>query len=289
MNKMQKENLMITSIVFSKRRLAQLDLLLNSLKQNFPQTNDIVVIHTGYDDLEKNGFQTLKDEHPDVCFIREGNFIRDLCNVLLSAFNNKVCFFTDDDIFYRKLEQVYEFQEGVDVFSLRLGMNTTKRQINNRIYQDVLPSEVYSVEPFITYNRMTIPCGGYWNYPLSVDGHVYRKEQISDICCEIYDMVQNKTKPHRIQPNIFEKYLQRFFFEVGAIVACPNISCVVNSPNNRVQDEFLNRSGDVYNISNTDLNKIYIDGGRINLNRLNLTYKEIECPHTEIDLMKGIV
>ena len=60
---------------------------------------------------------------------------------------------------------------------------------------------------------------------------------------------------------------------------------VVNSPNNRVQQDVDNMSGDSYDQSSIELLDAYILGSRVDLDLLN--FRNIKCPHTEIDLLRG--
>jgi hypothetical protein len=73
----------------------------------------------------------------------------------------------------------------------------------------------------------------------------------------------------------------------------PHHSVVVNSPNNRVQETHNeNRSGDVFDYDQNTLLSKYESGARINFKTiyalLRLPFNEIKCPHTEIDILKGL-
>ncbi len=69
-------------------------------------------------------------------------------------------------------------------------------------------------------------------------------------------------------------------------MACPEHSCVVNSPNNRVQDQIKNRNGDKYNYVPLDLRDEFQDGKRLSLKNIN--FEGIVCPHQELDILQGI-
>jgi hypothetical protein len=57
---------------------------------------------------------------------------------------------------------------------------------------------------------------------------------------------------------------------------------VVNSPNNRVQNDFQNVSGSQFSFSQEDLNNKYLEGYIIDLKAINFT--DIKCPHQELKL-----
>ena len=87
-------------------------------------------------------------------------------------------------------------------------------------------------------------------------------------------------------PNELESSMQRFWALSENLMAAPKYSKVVNSPNNRVQNEVDNMSGEQYSVHQDGLLEQYLAGKRITLEQLR--FDNIACPHTEIDLMKGL-
>jgi hypothetical protein len=104
-------------------------------------------------------------------------------------------------------------------------------------------------------------------------------EMLDELCLlgDKYQWVQT--------PNGIEEALQRFWTSVEPFTMSPPNSVVVNSPNNRVQQEVANRSGDYHDQNNIDLLDMYILGSRVDLDLLD--FRNIKCPHTEIDLLRG--
>lgn len=288
---------MLTSIIFSKNRPLQLDLCLSSFKKNLNTvTSNIVVIY----DCDKeyvNSYKHLRLEHPEVSFWKQGRSLFDAIYIALSAYeNNYACFFTDDCIVYRKedsiTDQSIEFifkLDCVSCFSMRLGENINIRTFDGGFIHDPL---IYSdsikvaraSNGMICWNRTLHFHGGYWNYPLSVDGHIFRRRDLMEWVEEIVYLDKIKDWDHT--PNTFEKILQRFNLESPPMVACPRLSCVVNSPNNRVQNSINNANGEKYFLDPLEMLKLFKQGKRIDVDKLDIT--NIRCPHTEIDLMKGL-
>jgi hypothetical protein len=293
---------MITSIIFSKDRPLQLDLALKSVRKNFFAQNNISVLYketTGYAD----SYKTLQNEYPDVVFHKQGHSIFQDINLLISeSEDGYVVFFTDDNIFYRKISFTFDdmtllFNENISCLSLRMGVNATQREINGVTGGDAIPEEVFAVvesteigHQFIAWNRTTVSPGGYWSYVFSVDGHVFKKETIASICDELLYQSQycgHKNNPKwQNTPNEFESKLQRFHFEVPAFMAAPKYSCVVNSPNNRVQNSHNNISGSIYPLAPHELNEQFQKGQRLNPDKIS--FGDIISPHTEIDLLAGL-
>ena len=87
-------------------------------------------------------------------------------------------------------------------------------------------------------------------------------------------------------PNEIESALQRFWALSPPLMCCPLESKVVNSPNNKVQESHDNRSGDYFDYNEKTLLEKYESGSRIDLE--DLDFSDIKCPHTEIDILKGL-
>ena len=88
-------------------------------------------------------------------------------------------------------------------------------------------------------------------------------------------------------PNELESALQRFWTITPNVMVSPMSSRVVNSPNNRVQNTHENLSGAQHSYDEDFLLGKYMAGNRINLDYLD--FSNIQCPHTEIDLLRGLV
>lgn len=306
---------MITAIVYSKDRPLQLDLCLNSIAKNFDQASSVIVIYKATDIYEES-YRTLQSEHPDVIFILQGGSIfKDTLDVISSTENDFVCFFTDDDIVYQKVPNIrYDIlgDEGfisvhergssgerlvtrekvesqIHCFSLRMGLNITKRFHEGHLYEDTpVPSMLQRIdEQNMCWAKTLREYGSYWSYSLSVDGHIFRKKDMELMFDEMWYLNQKYTDWEQT-PNRIESVMQRFWTDSKPLIASFINSVVVNSPNNRVQDSHLsNRFGEAYNYDADTLLEKYLLGRRINIDKLN--FGQIECPHTEIDLMRGMV
>ena len=292
---------MITSIIFSKNRPLQLDLCLSSIAKNFPDSSQIIVIHNN-DPAFDEAHNVLCQEHSHIeSWKQSSSIFNDVSIATLGAKNDYICFFTDDCMVYREVpfttsEIIKLFHDPMSdtsghelkiaCISLRLGTNTTLRYYGDGQHPalDNLPVKVKSDGMFLYWSRGSLPPGGYWSYPLSVDGHIFEKTHIALYCDEL--KMLDKIYRWKQTPNEFEAKLQRFYFELPIMMASPTESCVVNSPNNRVQDSHQNRSGDFFAYDSKFLLDKYITGHRINLEDLN--FNDIRTPHTEINLIEGL-
>ena len=294
---------MISVIVFSKDRALQLDLTLNSIKRNFKQASEVLVIfQTSTEHVQS--YQILQKEYPDTHFIsqsKEGNggLFGDIEKAISNARQEYICFFTDDDIVYSPVEFSVSALEGLfknpwtrngahfSCLSLRLGSNIRKRDYGDGILRDDNMPIRERNDPFLTWNRTTIPVGGYWSYPLSVDGHVFRKKDVRQFAKELNILNSSGAFDWKQTPNEFEAKLQRFWFDIPPLMASVKTSCVVNSPNNRVQDTIENRHGDEFSYDAQFLNEKFLGGHRINIDHID--FPEIVCPHQELDILRGLI
>ena len=88
---------MITSIIFSKNRPLQLDLCLNSIKQNFPQSTQNIVLHNNSVEFGKAHLD-IKKEHSDVEFWQQTeSLFCDIWEAVKSAKNDYICFFVSEE------------------------------------------------------------------------------------------------------------------------------------------------------------------------------------------------
>lgn len=276
---------MISAIVFSKNRAAQLDLLLQSIRTNFKQCNQIKVVWKADEEHSQSYEILMKEYRSKVFFIKQDEFFKDTWQACKDSKNEYVVMFTDDDIIYRQIDipesTLLHLDNDVFVcYSLRLGLNINKRQIEDKWYEDTAQVNTLN-EHEIIWNRTVASPHSYWGYALSVDGHIFNKRKLQKILYEIYQWGNLQT--YSQTPNKLEALMQRFFFEVGPFMLAPRYSCVVNSPNNRVQEEYKNRSGDKYSYCEDHLMQLYLSGYRIKLE--NLDFSNVNSPHTEIKLI----
>lgn len=277
---------MITSIIFSKNRPLQLDLCLKSIKKNFKQSTKNIVICNNDEEFEA-AYQTLKHEHLDVMFWNQSDSLfHDINRMVRASVNDYVCFFVDDCICFNKIElPEHMFNVALCCFSLRLGKNITERQHDNIAYPDVVSHPmVDGTGKYMFWNKTAHCYGSYWSYSHSVDGHIFKRSEMDSMTSELWEL--SEFKDWKQTPNEFESAIQRFWPLSASTMASPVESCVVNSPNNKVQKSHNNRSGDVFEYNEKTLLEKYESGGRIDLE--DLDFSDIKCPHTEIDILKGL-
>lgn len=235
---------MITAIVFSRNRAMQLDALLTSMELFTPGVFDVTVSYR-YDSEEfEQGYKTVQREHPSAFLVKRCHLKADILKLLEHARAN-VAFFTDDDVFYRKIsEREMKIPSDCLCFSPRLGLNT------NYCYPMNRDQKVGELD---------------FKYPWSIDGHVYRREAIVKRFLET---------GHFDTPNDLESSLQdRIDHKINWLEQ----SCLVNIPHNIVQSQYPNRNGGQ---SFKDLNRRFLAGERIDLTAMD--FSNVRAAHQEI-------
>lgn len=279
---------MIKTIIFSKDRPLQLDLTLQSLLKNFPQSTQISVLYKASDNNYLYAYRMLKENYlHDVKIISETELFSQIykeCHTSLPYVN----FLTDDCIVYRPIVLDKGFENlisdsSVCCFSLRLGLNTKYRSHDGVKFNDSIP-RFQKLDEFLLWNRLSIPSGGYFSYPLSVDGHIYNRELMKTLVWKVKQVAEyvDDIPTNLWTPNTFESLLQKFFFDIPLTMICHEHSSVVNSPNNRVQKTHKNSFGQEFNYNQADLLQKYMGGFRLDLNSID--FSNIETPHQELKL-----
>jgi len=287
----------VTSIVFSKNRPLQLDLTLKTIARNFNQCSNVIVVYTA-DSEYLAAYEILKKEHPEIDWRYQTSNLYKMIYCALSSLdckNDFACFLTDDCIVYRKVPDIsgvlQELKTSSDTkcISLRLGMNINQ-QSHEGVTRDCLPRwPIYqdSTSEWIIFNHFQNLFGSYWCYPMSVDGHIYNRSDLKNMINELCVLNRNIYSDWPQNPNCLEEQLQRFLTINGHNTIAPFNSCVVNSPNNTVQNSHpQNRSGDQYSMEAKFLLSEFNKGKRIKFD--NLDFTNIRCPHTEINIMNGV-
>lgn len=244
-----------TTVIFSRNRSLQLDLLLRTLFfccEDILKLSDINVLYTASEN-HKESYEILKKEYPQVNFVEEAKFKDDFLRLLDNKTN--ILFLCDDSVFTEKfsLEAVLKALESDDSyvgFSLRLGRNTKKCYPYNDAPQEVPDME--SVEGFTGMNTYQWKLGQLdYSYPLEVSSSLYKIDTIKEflVDCDY----QN--------PNLLEARLVENLDNLAVdkpLLLCYDKSVCFSVPLNRVQAYNQNRCGD----GNVDELLEYFMGGK---------------------------
>ncbi len=246
---------MINLIIFSRDRAMQLDGLLKSIRQNCNVFDNINVLYKTTSPDHKKAYDILMDKQRKCNFVEETKF-RINTYYLLNRHYDKTCFLVDDCIAYRKIKEIEKLwlkkiSKRNIIFSLRLGLN-------QRNAPGIVGKFDWSKEK------------GDFNYPLSVDGHIFKTGYIANLIKE-FDF---------INPNKLEVGLQKFKKSAPPFMACLNESMIVSIPVNRVSDTSGCSAGEKHNYPIEYLNKLFLKGKRLDYD--NMDFSNIRGCHREI-------
>ncbi len=260
-------------IIFSKNRACQLNLLLDSIKNNAEMLFDkIHVLYKSENDEYSAGYDKVMNNHKGVYFLKENNFRKDLFKLIDDDIESTT-FMVDDAVIFkqiltRKIDIIKPVIEDFIIFSLRLGTNCNYSHPAN-LHYNLGEHEINGEYLIFDYTKQQV---GDFRYPLSTDGHIYNTKLIKDLLIEI---------PF-VNPNTLEAYLQRFVLtnSIPKTIMCFRESKLVSIPVNLVNDTFKNRHGLQFGISEKELNDKFLNNETIDLNSMD--FSEVNGPHKEI-------
>lgn len=265
-------------ILFSKDRPLQLDATLRSFAlhvQDREQCN-ISVLYTTTNEAFHQLYERLRDEHPDVTFIKEAIFKNDLLRLLRGR--TYILFLVDDALFVRdfslaEVVNALEANSAAIGFSLRLGRNTTYCYMLDK--QQHLPVFTVVSSDILSYDWTKAEYD--FGYPLEVSSSVYR-------ACDIVPLLEQLDFR---SPNTLEAALAAraaAFRESKPVLMCFETSRAFCAPMNKVQKEYeSNRSCCHSAYSPEELARLYREGKRINVAAYN-NFTPQAC-HQEIELV----
>ncbi len=244
------DNKRLEIIVFSKDRPIQLYALIESYFYNSKVTNPITVIYKCSHEGFTKAYHEIENEFSDIRFIEEDNFRDVLIRTVEQLDASRLLFLVDDIIFTREFNTLsfnkYDLKKMVP--SLRLGENIVYSYTHQKnILQPKLKTNGLHVE----WNWIKL--NSYWSYPLSVDGHIFDRNEMLFMLKRI-----NFKAPNSLEDalQIFSKALYK---RKG--VSYKN-SVLVNIPWNLVQTEIVNLHE---NVSTEELLRHWNDGNKIDI------------------------
>ncbi|MEN9306147.1 MAG: hypothetical protein RL173_79 [Fibrobacterota bacterium] len=243
----------VTGIVFSRDRAMQLHALLESWFANARGAARMVVLWTVSDHEHEASYRELAAHWGDkVEWVRETDFRADLSRLVESDASSHLFFLTDDGIVLRPfdLSDALLPDPGRRVFSLCHAPDLDWCFILGKS-QRVPPLRRFG-QNLLAWNWTEGETGTDWNFPLSVDGKFFSRQEMSLLVRDL---------PFR-NPNTFEQALQVFQpLFAGREGVCFSQAALVNVPCNAVQTQFDNPVTGAH--STTELNARWREGKRI--------------------------
>jgi hypothetical protein len=262
---------MIATLIFSRDRAMQLDLLLRSLAVNGRGVfAPIYVLYHATTSEHAESYRVCGTEHPSTTLIADSPSSLRLAGRLTER-ADWACCLTDDSVLYLPLSSTLP-HEGVapDVLclSLRLGRNTMFCYPHNRTH----PLPAFEQRGTLLVWDWTRASGDF-GYPGSLDGHVFRGATLR---AALYDCLPSAS------PNQIEDHLVRAVDGDRRLMACYQHSHLVGLPINVVNRTHANRNSQSHHYPVASLLQRYLAGERINQDALD--FSDVRGAHQEIRL-----
>ena len=261
---------MLNVVVFSRDRPAQLDLLLRTIEKYVKIQYQITVLANASNGTVSFGYSLCQKDHPTVTFdFSEKTLGFKAASLNAIRPNNQLTMLIVDDAIFRDEISLSDPEVlrlltdvSVESLSLRLGSHISKCYMQGSA--DTPPPSIRN-HKFLWVGQL-----GDWGYLQSVDGNVYRTD----------DLVKLMQTAEYSNPNTLEIELNRCSIRPRPYVAAYETSKVITIPHNRVQQQFRgnrNGGGDA-----TLLNSSYVSGGRIRM--VDYSSLRNETTHVELPL-----
>lgn len=278
-NDQQLASRLVNIIAFSKDRPCQLELFLRSVKIFFRgwQSFQFSVLYTYSEPFYLDGYEKLKGIHPEFNYVCEKEhpipFKQNVLNLLHDT-SPYTLFFVDDNVFREPFDlhseafQVFQDHSNILSLSLRLSPEITYSYSTNS------PATPPNFESNLIWNWQELTERNDWNYPMSLDGHIFRTKEIKPLIesAEFYN------------PNLLEEKLAISPINLPKMICYPH-SKITNIPANRVQSTHVNRHGNL--MAPAEFNREFLNGKIILLK--NILDAQPIAVHQEIDLQLGSI
>jgi len=259
-------------IVFSKNRPLQLDLFIRSFNKYVKNSKNykINILYTTNNIKFEKGYNMVNDRFNNIVMYKEKNFKDDILSLIDKSIVETV-FFVDDDIFKDhidfndKQKEIFKNNQNILCRSLRLSKHLEKCYSLNMVYTKIPLFQ--SIENYILYKW--IGQQGDYGYPMSLDGHIFRTNDILPLIIQ-YDFKN---------PNSMESILSMNPIRKSYII-CYEKSKILNNPCNIVQTYNSNIHG---NEDINILNNEYLNGNQISMVNID-SINNISC-HQEIKII----
>jgi len=236
-------------IVFSMDRAMQLHALLGSYRENVINRAKLTVIYRVTSETHDEAYKAVFSEFSELIetVVRQESresFRELVIGALRKSKVKNVFFLVDDNMFIEPvdLDALANHATTFSIPTLRLGVNLNRSYAlqknqdtplivtyQNQSNQKKAPTDLLAWR----WNEGQFD----WGYPLSVDGHIFQRDEILALAESI-----NFDSPNTFEGNL-QQFITAFQWRLGI---CYRKSRLINIPFNRVQTEYNNIHGEVH-------------------------------------------
>ena len=278
---------MITTVVISKDKPAQLHLLIDSLQKYGSNLFNITVLFEassehfldGYKKAQEHFYRKSKRDHTFPIRWKERNGLNLSLQIIECGMSkgDLICLLNDENILfgylhpYKLIKKLFDLNS-LCCLSLRLGNNTIIQNAHDREdYFVDLPSEgEFLYDSFLVWDATKI--NPYTNFaiPFSTDGHVYHKNVLFNVLGRV-PVEEYESFEHQIQQTL---YSGAFENHVPPLMSCLEYSKVIRNSASKISDKVPNELG----VSLETINERYLRGSVIDHSFFNFN---VHKPHQD--------
>ena len=270
-------------VIFSKDRAPQLDLLLRSMEKNFYMyyNQNVTVIFRASNDGYAAGYRKLikkwgrKDKGTGAAtwVNEEQSSFKEATVSAIDPAKMFTMFLVDDIVFTNPFtvnDEEFKFlQSDEDVLGLSLRLDPKKTYCYAIDQTMQVPESHSELFCFPWHGK-----DGDFGYPMSVDGTVFRTNEITPLVQKLAYW----------NPNTFESVLSQNPIEHPFLLAYSKAK-LVNIPANRTQDTFKNRHANLEEAQLSKLNEQYLQGMEIDVEPFN----GLETPSVHFEMNFSLI
>ena len=249
----------IEGLVFSKDRPLQLYALLKSYEEKVLHSTKLKVIYKASDSKIQTDYKELIKlvSSEKIDFIEEKDFYSQVLNWVKNNRADRLFFLTDDAIFIDNMDlnDSLNFNPLKELFCFRFGNDLDycfaydKKQVVP-LFKSII---VNSYKNIVSWN-WSVEDNNDWGYPLSVDGHIFYKNEIMILLENIHF-----NNPNSLEGNL-QLYNEAFKSKKG--VSYSNVK-MINVPCNLTQNLIANRTTGFFTVE--DLLLVWRSGKEIDI------------------------
>ena len=252
---------MIDIIIWSKNRACQLDLLLRSIQDHFPDAGTIFILYHSTSEDYKGGYDKLKAKQFPMLikWIQQENFETDIKCILDKMFTPYILGISDDCVFIKDaiLPDDFKLENDEICFSLRHGNNHNYCLTANK--EMVIPIFIREGNTIKWEWPMSDSYADY-GYPSAVDSSIYDRKYITAIWKSL-----SFNNPCDLENEFNHKYRNYSKPYMKSFTDCRLLSIPANRTNDSSNNTFEGLTAE-------QLNKYWLDGIEISTENLyNIT------------------
>lgn len=279
---------MISTVILSNDKPAQLHLLLESIQKNSGNLFTITVVYDYTSEALGLGYEKVQDffylkNKRDVSFPirwwqrRHDNLSDDIIQASYDN-NDLVCLLNDENIMfgrpcsYSLIKKLFS-THGLSCLSLRLGNNTVVQNPydRNSFFADVPEEGEFIEDKFLIWDATKIKKYTNFAIPFSTNGHIYHKNVLYNVLAKCNIETEDEFE-QKVQKAL---HSGKFKGKVPPIMACLEYSVVIRNAIRKITDKEPNEMG----LNNDTLNSRYLNGKKIDYNFFD--FNGISKPYEE--------